>query len=97
MIEFLVRSTSIIRRTPPQSKNETWRHLEEEPHFELVPIESHGAIQIFHRRGNLTNRAELRHVVHFTLMRFVGPPLVRAEMSIRSSASDARSRLADMR
>ena len=76
VIEFFVRRhLDHQANSSTIEERETRRHLEEELHSELVPVESHGAIQIFHRRGNLTDRAELRHVVHFTLMRFVMTPV----------------------
>ena len=56
MIEFLVRRhLDHQANSSTIEERETWRHLEEELHSERVPVESHGAIQIFHRRGNLTD------------------------------------------
>jgi rhamnosyltransferase subunit B len=56
-------------------EGQTGRDLKEKPHPELIAIEGDGAFQILHSRANLPNRLELRHIVHFTLMRFILTPV----------------------
>ena len=76
MVEFLVR-----RNLDHQSNSatieecQTGRDLEEKAHSELVAIERDGPFEIPHGRGNLPDHVELRHVIHFTLMRFILTPV----------------------
>jgi len=76
VIEFLVRRN--LNHEPSSAtveEGQTWWDLEKEAHSKLVAIKSDGAFEILHGRGNLPDRVELRHVIHFTLMRFILTPV----------------------
>jgi len=76
MIELLVRRH--FDHEPNASaveEGKAGRYLEEKVHPERVAIEGDGAVKILHGRGDLPDRVELRHVIHFTLMRFILTPV----------------------
>ena len=76
VIELFVRRHFDHQSDPAAvEERQSWRHLEKEPHSQLVAVEGDSAFEILHGGGNLSDRTELRHVVHCTRMRFVMTPV----------------------
>jgi rhamnosyltransferase subunit B len=76
MIELLVRRHFDHQADAATvEEGQARRDLKEETHPEPVTVERDGTLQILHGGGDLPNRIELRHVVHFTLMRFILTPV----------------------
>ena len=76
MIELLVRwHFDHQTHTSAIEEGQAGWDLKQKPHPERVAIEGDSPVKVLHRRRDLSDRVQVRHVVHFTLMRFIMTPV----------------------